>query len=113
MGTISDYWQGVSSQSGGKALPFQLADNQLQVSNTNEDWGMAKSRLGTMYGRNLGDTVDRFSARGTVRGGGAGVAADRLREDNNYQGGQLDFQRNRMLSDLARNRVLATAGIML
>lgn len=113
MASILDYWQGVGAQAGGKALPFQLADNQLQVSDTNEDWGLAKSRMGTMYGRNLNDLTQRYQARGTVRGGMAGVAADRLREDNNFDSANLDLQRNRRLSELARNRVLATVGVMI
>lgn len=110
MASILDYWQGVQSSSGGKALPFQLADIGIQEGETNEDWGLAKGRLSTMYNRNLGDLVDRYSSRGTVRGGMAGVAADRLREDKDYQGAGLDLQRDRRLGDLARNRVLATVG---
>lgn len=113
MASILDYWQGVGQGGGGKALPFQLADNQLDVSDTNEDWGLAKSRLGTMYGRGMSDLTDRYSARGTVRGGQAGVAADRMREDQNFNSANLDLQRNRRLSDLARNRVLATVGVMI
>lgn len=113
MASIGEYWQGVAQGAGGKALPFQLADNQLDVGNTNEDWGLAKSRLSTMYGRNLTGLVDRYSSKGTVRGGQAGVAADQLRQDTDWQGSQMDLMRNRRLADLARNRVLSTVGVMI
>lgn len=111
MASLADYY--TPAGGGGRALPFQLADIGIQESNARIDAGLSQGRMDTMFGRNMTSLVNAYSARGTVRGGQAGVAADQLREDHDYNRADIGRQLNRQLSNLSRNRVLATLGTML
>ena len=94
------------------ALPFTLGNIDIQDQNAREDTGLQKQQNTVQFGRNLTNLVNGYSAKGTVRGGMAGVAGDQLRQDFDY--GQADLGRllARQLAALQRNRVLATAGVM-
>lgn len=107
MASLSDYYQPPATP-----LPFTLANNALEAGDATADAGLAQSRALRNYGtRQLPDLVNRYSARGTVRGGMAGVMADRLKEDTGNQVGDIQRQLDRTLARLRRSGVLATTGV--
>jgi hypothetical protein len=95
----------------GPPLEWTLGEIGIQESDTREDAGLAKNRMDVNFGRNLSNLVNTESARGTVRGGWAGVRADRLRNDYDFDRADVDRLMNRHLSALARNRIMATLGV--
>lgn len=111
MASLADYY--TPAGGGGRALPFQLADIAIEEGNARTDAGLAQSRMGTMFGRAQTDLVNAYSSRGTVRGGMAGVAADEQRADYDWQNADVSRQLDRQLSNLSRNRILATLGTMI
>lgn len=110
MASLADFYQAPS----GTPLPFTLANNALDASDATSDAGLQQSRLLRNYAsRSLPDMVNRYSARGTVRGGQAGVMADRLKQDVGDQYGDIQIRLNRTLAGLRRAGVLATTGVSL
>lgn len=107
MANFQDFFQ--PSQS--TPLEWKLGEYNIDESNSREDAALAQQRMGTQFGRNMTDLVNRYSARGTVRGGQAGVRADQQREDYDY--GRADTSRllNRHLGDLSRARIMSTLGV--
>lgn len=111
MASLSDYY--TPAGAGGKALPFELADIGIQQSDMNVDAGTALDRQGVQFGRNMTSLVNAYSSRGTARGGQAGVAADQLRNDFDFQQSQTRQQQARQNAMYGRNKILATLGTMI
>ena len=112
MASLASYYD--QNSDAAAALPLTLASNQLQEGNAREDAALAKTRLGTNYGRDLTNLVNRYSARGTVRGGHAGVAADEQRADYDWNTADVDRGLSRYLYDSGiRSRTLSTMGVII
>jgi len=89
---------------------FGIADIALAKSDATADTGLAQSRLMREYAtRGLPDLVNRYSSRGTVRSGGAGVAADRMKEDVGNAYGDLQRNLQRTLANLTRAGIMNAA----
>jgi hypothetical protein len=89
-----------------------FSDSYTNEADVREDAGIQKERLLKAYSsRALPQLVDRFASRGTFMSGHAGVALSQLGEDVGNQYGDVDRMMARQLSALARNRVLAAAGL--
>jgi hypothetical protein len=93
-------------------LPSVLANLALQGDLQAEDAGVAKQRLLRNYGeRQLPSLVSYYASRGTFRSGNARLKADQLRQDVGDEAGDIDRLLARQMANLARQRILATAGV--
>lgn len=96
----------------GTPLGFSLAGINDQMGDARTDAGLQKSQNSLMYSRALTNLTNDYSAKGTARGGMAGVAGDQLGQDYAYGQGSTDMMLNRTLANLSRNKILATYGLM-
>jgi hypothetical protein len=99
-------------QPTGTPLGYTLGDIGLEKGNAQEDYGINRFKMTRDYNRGMGDLVDRFSGRGTARSGILSKAADRMREDYNFNTGDSERLLRRQLADLDRQRLLATVGVL-
>jgi hypothetical protein len=63
------------------------------------------------FGRAKSDLVDRFSSRGTARGGMLGKASDRMNQDFQFGAGQAELNHRRALDALEAQRRFAALGV--
>jgi len=105
---LDNIWQ----QPQGNPLGFTMAGIADDRSNENTDFGLASFKNQRDFTRGQSDLVDRFSDRGTARSGMLSKASDRMSQDYQFNQGQAELLHRRKLSDLDRQRLFATMGVL-
>jgi hypothetical protein len=106
MASLADLFQPT-----GVAPQFAIAEDNIQGGYASADANLGQKRLSRNYQQSLQDEANNEAARGSFYSGGAGVRADRTKQNYLDQSSDINRQLQRSLADLARNRIYATLGV--